>query len=63
MFNEDSCRRCGLGLTAMWRCNDCLETSAWICKKCNISIDRIHFHGYKVSNPGSNKVHLEIYTS
>ena len=49
MFNEDSCRACGLLLIAMWRCNECLETSSWICKKCNSTIDRIHLHG--VVNP------------
>ncbi len=63
MFNEDSCRRCGLILTAMCRCNDCLETSSWICKNCNNSIDRIHFHGFETANPDSNKVHLGIYGS
>ena len=44
MFNEDSCRACGLMLIAMWRCNECLETSSWICKNCNSTIDRIHLH-------------------
>ncbi len=63
MFNEDSCRRCGLVLTAMWRCNNCLETSSWICKNCNSSIDRIHSHGFERSNQGSDKIHLEIYSS
>ena len=62
MFNEDSCRRCGLMLNAMWRCKDCLETSSWSCENCNISIDRVHSHGLETTSTGSNKVHIEIYT-
>jgi len=50
-------------LTAMCRCNDCLETSSWICKNCNTFIDRIHFHGFEIPNPVSNKIHLGVYNS
>lgn len=44
MHNEGSCRFCGLELTSLVMCKFCDETNSWICKRCGITVQRLHSH-------------------
>lgn len=42
MYNEVSCRACGMELTPVLKCKYCDETYCWICMNCEKRVQRIH---------------------